>query len=128
MRFWYLSAICVLAALAVGFRLAGEASAGCRDHGAYGSYCSGACGIGGYGMVPGCCEYSPSCCDNIWDGYCQRKAHRGHYGYRPSYYGQAPCSPQQWTGTYGGFRQPANASPSEAYWTNQGTYQPAVID
>jgi hypothetical protein len=31
------------------------------------------CGAG-YGLVPGCCEYTPSWADRIWDGYCQKQA------------------------------------------------------
>ena len=41
--------------------------------GAYGApACTGPAYCGP--LVPGCCEYAPSCrCDNIWDGYCQEK-------------------------------------------------------
>jgi hypothetical protein len=43
-----------------------------------GSCYAGPCGMS-YGMVPkapGCCEYSPTCCDHIWDGYCQERQER----------------------------------------------------
>ncbi len=40
-------------------------------YGAYAAYCAPACGAPGYGMFPGCCELPPSCCDHVWDGYCQ---------------------------------------------------------
>lgn len=36
-----------------------------------------ACSGPGYGaLVPGCCECPPSCCDHVWDGYCEEKARR----------------------------------------------------
>lgn len=42
-----------------------------------GAYGASACAGPGYycgPLVPGCCEYAPSCrCDNIWEGYCQEK-------------------------------------------------------
>ena len=41
-----------------------------------GAYCAGPCQGGAYcgPLVPGCCEYPPSCkCDDIWAGYCQEK-------------------------------------------------------
>jgi hypothetical protein len=38
---------------------------------AYEAYCAPACASPGYGMVPGCCELPPTCCDHVWDGYCQ---------------------------------------------------------
>ena len=37
----------------------------------YAGYCAPACAAPCYGTVPGCCEFPPSCCDNVWDGYCQ---------------------------------------------------------
>ena len=40
-------------------------------YGTYGGYCAPACAAPGYGMVPGCCELPRSCCDHVWDGYCQ---------------------------------------------------------
>jgi hypothetical protein len=41
------------------------------DYGAFGGYCAPACAAPAYGLVPGCCEFPPSCCDHVWDGYCQ---------------------------------------------------------
>ena len=40
-------------------------------YGAYEGYCAPACGAPCYGLVPGCCEFPPSCCDHVWAGYCQ---------------------------------------------------------
>jgi len=31
------------------------------------------CGVWCFGMVPGCCRCPPSCCDNAWEGYCEKK-------------------------------------------------------
>ena len=48
----------------------------CASLYAGGAYGASACTGPGYcgPLVPGCCEYAPSCrCDNIWDGYCQEK-------------------------------------------------------
>ena len=56
------------------------------DYGGYAAYCAPACAAPCYGMVPGCCEFPPSCCDNVWDGYCQEPrgldALRGYFGCR----------------------------------------------
>jgi hypothetical protein len=27
-------------------------------------------------LVQGCCDHPFSCCDHVWDGYCQEKARR----------------------------------------------------
>ena len=40
-------------------------------YGGYAGYCAPACAAPSYGLVPGCCEFPPSCCDHVWDGYCQ---------------------------------------------------------
>ena len=67
------------AVLVVG--LAADLQAACGHCGGGGSvdYGAPACGAPGYGsLTPGCCEYPPSCCDNIWDGYCEeRRCGRG---------------------------------------------------
>jgi len=44
--------------------------------GLYAAYAAPACAATAYGMVPGCCEFSPSCCDDAWAGYCQERGHR----------------------------------------------------
>jgi len=49
---------------------------GCHRCGASAAYAAPACGAPGYGWAPGCCECAPSCCDHVWDGYCQQKAAR----------------------------------------------------
>ena len=39
-----------------------------------GMYYAPACGCPSYGlMAPGCCEYPPSRCDHVWDGYCNER-------------------------------------------------------
>jgi hypothetical protein len=30
-------------------------------------------------MMPGCCEHSPSCCDNVWAGFCEEQARARAY-------------------------------------------------
>jgi hypothetical protein len=44
-----------------------------------GGYSAPACAAPAYGLAPGCCELPPSCCDHVWDGYCQERA-RWLYG------------------------------------------------
>jgi hypothetical protein len=55
----------------------GVGYSGGSNHSAYGAPPCGApayCGP----LVPGCCEYPPSCrCDDIWAGYCQEKQNGG---------------------------------------------------
>ncbi len=51
----------------------GDGNAGYTVSNAYGAP---ACAAPAYcgPLVPGCCEYAPSCrCDDIWAGYCQEK-------------------------------------------------------
>jgi hypothetical protein len=37
------------------------------------AYGAPACAAPGLGLVPGCCEFVPSCCDDVWEGYCQEQ-------------------------------------------------------
>ncbi len=53
-----------------------------------------------YGTVAlqqGCCEYPPSCCRNVWDGYCETKMAKGYswsWGLRgPCLIGRRACLP-----------------------------------
>jgi len=48
--------------------------------GGWAAFGAPACGAPGYGtMAPGCCELRPTCCDHVWDGYCQNKGcHKRH--------------------------------------------------
>ena len=39
----------------------------------YLDYSAPPCAAPAYGTAPGCCESTPSCCDHIWDGYCQER-------------------------------------------------------
>jgi len=40
-----------------------------------GSLGAPACSFWGFGLTPGCCEQSPSCCDHVWDNYCARRSY-----------------------------------------------------
>lgn len=83
----WLAAVLVMSGLA----LVGTPAFGAYPGGAWGggwaAYSAPACGGPGYGaMVPGCCESRPTCCDHVWDGYCQNKGcHKKHC------VGPAPC-------------------------------------
>ncbi|MHC4402379.1 MAG: hypothetical protein ACYTG0_22160 [Planctomycetota bacterium] len=98
-----LAGLLVLAALATGVA-ASEPQPTMQPtlagYGPYGVYGAGACCAPGYGLVPGCCEWAPNCCDDVWAGYCQRKrcgwGGRWGGGLRSSCAGvrqTAPCCP-----------------------------------
>jgi len=81
MRNFYGTAIVLvtfgLAGSAAGFECSSAGIPMYADCGMQGAYCSGACGAPAYGiLVPGCCEHPPSCCDNVWAGYCAERARR----------------------------------------------------
>jgi len=67
--------------------LVGSASGlelGCNHAGTCGSgqwsaYCAPACAAPAYGTEQGCCETTPSCCDDAWAGYCQERAQRQEF-------------------------------------------------
>ena len=93
-------AVCVLAAPATSLEFSGGShvgySYGCH-HTHPNDLSSPACCGMAYGLVPGCCEFTPSWCDRIWDGYCQKKhVHMGwgrchkHCGHRTG----GVCRPQ----------------------------------
>ena len=66
--------VCGLVSMAAGSGPCWGNHAGCAGCGAYGGYSAPACGAPGYGLAPGCCEFPPSCCQHVWDGYCQERA------------------------------------------------------
>ena len=87
MRTTYLIPVLVIVAClstaASGFEFYGGRHAGLAGYGGCGcrsctALSAPACGAPGYGLVPGCCEHAPSCCDNVWDGYCQ-ESHCFHF-------------------------------------------------
>jgi hypothetical protein len=87
MRTTYLIPVLVILAClstaASGFEFYGGRHAGLAGYGGCGcrsctALSAPACGAPGYGLVPGCCEHAPSCCDNVWDGYCQ-ESHCFHF-------------------------------------------------
>ncbi|MFH1922875.1 MAG: hypothetical protein ABIP48_23675 [Planctomycetota bacterium] len=79
---WYGSHATLAGCGAAGCGPAGCGAAGCGVSAAYGAP---ACCAPSYGLVPGCCEQSPSCCDNVWDGYCQERRHGGRRGWALQY-------------------------------------------
>ncbi len=81
MRTFYCVALVVVISLGMTSRGMGHPGSG---HGQLGGHTCGhsadlgaeACGAPNYGtldLAPGCCEFSPSCCDDVWAGYCQER-------------------------------------------------------
>lgn len=66
-------AICGLVGTAAGLDPIPSGCATCNSRGWYGAYAAPACAAPAFGMVEGCCERAPSCCDNAWAGYCQER-------------------------------------------------------
>lgn len=69
--------VMILAILAVGTLSGLAAGADWLTYGSEYGYTAGWEALGA--LVPGCCECPPSCCDHLWDGYCQKK--RCHHGF-----------------------------------------------
>ena len=67
-----------LVGVLVALALAGPALAG---HHAWSAYSLGYAPPCVMPMAPGCCERQPSCCDNVWAGFCQEKSrHQDKHG------------------------------------------------
>ncbi len=64
--------VCGAAGMAAGGNSYWGDAMGC---GGCGAYAAPACAAPSYGLVPGCCEFPPSCCYHVWDGYCQERAY-----------------------------------------------------
>ena len=75
LTFWTLALVTIwsLNAVALGAELTPDNSANLTAYSAFGGYAAPACAAPGYDLVPGCCEFSPSCCDDVWAGYCQEQ-------------------------------------------------------
>ncbi len=71
---WVLAGLSVFGLLAVGHQACLGSQATFPLQETYAAYSAPACGAPAYGLVPGCCEFTPSCCDHVWDGYCQERA------------------------------------------------------
>ena len=67
--------ICLLSSATVAYGQYYGNHATFSGRGLDGGYAAPACGSPMYGLVPGCCEFPPSCCTHVWDGYCNQ--HRG---------------------------------------------------
>ncbi|MGD0896866.1 MAG: hypothetical protein ABR915_03455 [Thermoguttaceae bacterium] len=52
------------------------ASCPCGLHPRARGLCGPVCSAGPGYAVQGCCDHPISCCDHVWDGYCQEKARR----------------------------------------------------
>ena len=61
-----------LAGVLIAVALAGPALAG-HGHG-WSAYSLGYVPPCVMPVAPGCCECQPSCCDNVWAGFCQEKS------------------------------------------------------
>lgn len=87
-----LLAVSGLAVPAVGFQptwVEGSGYAGpVYNH----AYCAPACGASFCGLVPGCCEFPPSACENAWVGYCEERAKWKAFWYRVGVPGTTSCS------------------------------------
>ena len=83
--------VCGLAMTAFGSEPAAVSQPALPNLGPCGGYAAPACAAPAYGLVPGCCEFAPSCCDTVWDGYCQER-HRWEPGMlRGFFWGLRPC-------------------------------------
>ena len=83
-----------LACALIAIALAGPAMAGHHWSAysmGYGVPCPGPC------LAAGCCECQPSCCDNVWAGFCAEKARFHH-----KHCGAAICEPGCACGVVGG--------------------------
>ena len=74
--------VCSLLSLAAGLDSAYGWDGSCSNCSQNYTYGAPACGAPLFGFTPGCCEFPPSLCDNIWDGYCQEKARRSAFWQR----------------------------------------------
>ena len=103
--------VCGLASMAVGSGAYWGNHAGCAGCGDYGCYSAPACAAPAYGLAPGCCEFPPSCCQHVWDGYCQERAMwLSRCCGAGARWGQGYCG----GGTTCGRVEPANAVPQDA--------------
>ena len=69
--------VCWMMAAGLALAVAGPAAgqvAGWGDQGVPNPYGAPTCGAPMYGLVPGCCEFPPNCCTNVWQGYCEDRA------------------------------------------------------
>ena len=87
-------AVCTLVNAAAAFGPCCGGQSPFSGRGLDGGYSAPAYGGQTSGLVPGCCEFPPSCCANVWDGYCNeqhgcRRGFRGSFS-RPS----GHCRPQ----------------------------------
>lgn len=65
--------ICGLVSPVLGLQPIIEANGTTAEGGAWGPAAAPPCGVWCFGMMPGCCQCPPSCCDDAWDGYCEQK-------------------------------------------------------
>ena len=91
-------ALCCLASPAVAIEAADDGQIMLMGQWSRDGYCAPACAAPPFGTVPGCCQCQPSCCDHVWDGYCQEKWSRKgvfcgkiHCQPAPVVYQQVPC-------------------------------------
>jgi hypothetical protein len=85
-----LLSVCGLATMAAGAGPFCGCESGAAGYAGYAAYCAPACAGPAYGLAPGCCEFPPSCCEHVWDGYCQER-HCGPYLFRGRFFSGASC-------------------------------------
>jgi hypothetical protein len=88
--------LCSLASPAAAIDLAWTTGTTCSGCGHCPTYWAAAGGGQFYGMVPGCCRYPPSACDNAWAGYCEEKARRQAFWYQLGTGGGSSCYRPTW--------------------------------
>lgn len=86
-----------------------NAPCSCQQH--HRGHVAAPCGVRQFGGVPGCCKSAPSCCDDIWAGYCQEKAARRARFQRSVCVQKATCCPNHAHGyaTASRVQQPTSA-------------------
>ncbi len=77
-----LMAAALLVSPAVAFEPSCERGMPCAGCEQYPLYSAPACAVPYFALVPGCCEFPPSCCESAWAGYCQQKARCRGFWYR----------------------------------------------
>ncbi|HYW79693.1 MAG TPA: hypothetical protein VE890_08960 [Thermoguttaceae bacterium] len=96
---------------AVGFEL-GCNHAGTCGVGQWNAYCAPPCAAPAYGAEQGCCEDSPSCCDDAWAGYCQEKAR--HQAFWDNFFSDKSCGRQCATVVHYGPSRSVSCAPTRA--------------
>ena len=71
LRMYGFGTVLVLCMLANTTFAVGPACTSCEQYNTLGAP---ACSCPSYDLVPGCCEFAPTGCENAWAGYCESRA------------------------------------------------------